>query len=378
MKLNFDINNIKTPCYIVDEALLEKNLKILKKISLISGCKILLAQKAFSMFYLYPLIAKYLDGTAASGLFEARLGFQNMGKETHVFSAAYCEDEIDELFEICDHIVFNSFNEWEKYRIRAIKSRKKFGMRINPQHSTQTHAIYDPCAKGSRLGVTAQNFRTDLLDGISGLHFHTLCEQNSDALASTLAAVENGFGKFLPQMEWINFGGGHYITHSSYDINTLITCVKNFKEKYNLDVYLEPGEAVALNAGFLVSTVLDIVNNDLNIAILDVSAACHMPDVLEMPYIPTVIGASPPGKKQHHYRLAGATCLAGDIIGDYAFDMPLKTGDKIVFNDMAIYTMVKNNTFNGTKLPSIAVADVQGNLKIIKEFGYNDFKQRLS
>jgi carboxynorspermidine decarboxylase len=378
MKLNFDINSIKTPCYVVDETLLERNLKILKKVSLTSGCKILLAQKAFSMFSLYPLIAQYLDGTAASGLFEARLGFENMGKETHVFSAAYCEGEIDELFKICDHIVFNSFSEWEKYRAKAMKSRKKFGIRINPQHSTQTHAIYDPCSKGSRLGVTAQNFRSDLLEGISGLHFHTLCEQNSDALASTLAAIEKNFGKFLPQMKWINFGGGHYITHPSYDINMLITCIKNFRKKYNLDVYLEPGEAVALNAGFLVGTVLDVVNNDLDIAILDVSAACHMPDVLEMPYTPTILGASSSGKKQYLYRLTGATCLAGDIIGDYTFDTPLKTGDKIVFSDMAIYTMVKNNTFNGTKLPSIAVADAQGNIKIVKEFGYNDFKQRLS
>lgn len=376
--MNFDIHKIKTPYYIVDENRLINNLEILKSVADRAGCKILLAQKALSMFSLYPLIGNYICGTAASGLYEAKLGFEEMGGETHIFCTAYNKDEFDEILSICDHIVFNSFSQWEKYKEKAIESGKELGIRINPECSTQNHAIYDPCSKGSRLGVTIKNFREDLLRGISGFHFHTLCEQNSGDLVTTLNAVEEKFGKYLSQMKWINFGGGHHITRADYDIDTLVEAIAGFKNKYNVGIYLEPGEAVALNAGFLVSTVLDIIGNEIEVVILDTSAACHMPDVLEMPYRPDIIGADFPGKKAYTYRLGGPTCLAGDIIGDYSFNTPLKVGDKLIFCDMAIYSMVKNNTFNGMKLPSIALADRSGNVKLIKEFGYLDFKNRLS
>ena len=370
--------SVATPCYVTDEGLLIKNLEILKDTAEQAGCKILLAQKAFSMFSVYPLIGKYLSGTTASGLFEAKLGKEEMVGETHVFCAAYTDKEFDEILKICDHITFNSFNQWERYREKALKSGKSFGIRINPQHSTQDHGIYDPCSEGSRLGVTIDNFREDLLDGIEGLHFHTLCEQNSDALVETVKAVEEKFGKYLPKMKWVNFGGGHHITRADYDRQALIDCVKNFKAKYGVEVYLEPGEAVALNAGFLVTSILDIVKNGIEIALLDASAACHMPDVIEMPYRPPLMDSGLAGEKKYTYRLGGATCLAGDIIGDYSFDEPLKIGDKLIFCDMAIYSMVKNNTFNGMCLPSIALRKQDGTIEIIKEFGYSDFKERLS
>lgn len=376
--MNFDINKIKTPCYIVDEKLLVHNLEILKEVREKAGCKILLAQKAFSMYSEYPLISKYIDGTTASGLYEAKLGYEQMGKDTHIFSPAYLEDEFDEILKICDHLVFNSFSQWEKYKNKAIALGKEFGLRINPEFSTQDHAIYDPCSKGSRLGITLKNFEGHSLDGISGFHFHTLCEQNSDDLIKTLNVVEEKFGKYLPQMKWVNFGGGHHITRNDYDIDKLINCITEFKKKYDVEVYLEPGEAVALNAGFLISTVLDIVDNDIKIAILDASAACHMPDVIEMPYRPEIIDSGKANEKSYTYRLGGNTCLAGDIIGDYSFDKPLSIGDKLIFCDMAIYSMVKNNTFNGMKLPSIVVSDINGNIKVIKEFDYADFKMRLS
>jgi carboxynorspermidine decarboxylase len=369
----------KTPCYIIDSKKIRQNLEILKGLSERTGCKILLAQKAFSMFYLYPMIGKYLAGTAASGLYEAKLGFEEMGGETHVFSAAYRSEEIPELLQICDHIIFNSFNQWASYRELVLNSGCKAGIRINPMYSTQEHAIYDPCAKGSRLGVSLEEFRHDMLEGISGLHLHTLCEQNSDALAATLEAVEAQFGQVLHQMEWINLGGGHHITRKDYDIKTLEKCILHLKETYGLQVYLEPGEAIALDAGYLAAEILDIVHNDIDIAILDASAACHMPDVIEMPYRPRAIGAGESGEKPYTYRLAGATCLAGDVIGDYSFDEKLKIGGRIFFEDMAIYTMVKNNTFNGAALPSIAVAEgTDGNVRIVREFGYDEFKRRLS
>ena len=378
MDLGFDINKVKTPYYIVDEKRLIKNLELLKNIEEKAGCHILLAQKAFSMFSLYPLMGQYLSGTAASGLFEAKLGYEEMGKENHVFSPAYHEEEFDEILQICDHIIFNSFSQWEKFKEKALKTDKRFGLRINPEHSTQDHAIYDPCSPGSRLGITLANFRPELLDGISGLHFHTLCEQNADALIETLAAVEEKFGPYLKQMEWVNFGGGHHITREDYDVDALISAIRSFKEKYQVKVYLEPGEAVALNTGFLVSNVMDIVDNGIKIAILDASAACHMPDVLEMPYRPRIVGSALPGEKPCTYRLGSATCLAGDVIGDYSFDQPLSIGDKLVFCDMAIYSMVKNNTFNGMKLPSIAVARKNSEIDVIRTFGYEDFKMRLS
>jgi len=376
--VGFDINAIQTPYYIIDEKLLIKNLEILRSVSEKTGAHILLAQKAFSMFELYPLIGRYLHGTTASSLFEARLGYENMGGETHIFAPVYKEDEIDEILSICGHIVFNSFSQWKKYRKKALIEGVKCGIRVNPELSTQEHAIYDPCTQGSRLGVTKQNFRPDLLEGISGLHFHTLCEQNADDLIKTLAVFEEKFGMYLPEMEWVNFGGGHHITREDYDIPALISCIKRFKEKYDVEVYLEPGEAVSLNAGYLVSSVLDIIDNNIKTAVLDTSAACHMPDVLEMPYRPNIIGGGPPDERAYAYRLGGNTCLAGDIIGDYSFDKSLKAGDKLVFCDMAHYTMVKNNTFNGINLPSIAVAGIDGKVRLIRSFGYEDFKNRLS
>jgi carboxynorspermidine decarboxylase len=372
------MQNIPTPCYVVEESLLIKNLEILKSVMDQTGCHILLAQKCFSMFSVYPLLGKYLSGTTASGLFEAKLGKEYMGRENHIYSAAYREEEMDEIMEICDHIVFNSFSQWEKYKEKAIASGKECGLRINPQCSTQEgHTIYDPCAPFSRMGITIDNFIGKSLEGISGLHFHTLCEQNSDDLVKTLESVEEQFGGYLHQMKWLNFGGGHHITREDYDLETLITCIKRIQEKYNLIIYLEPGEAVALKAGFLVSTVLDVIHNGMDIAILDTSAACHMPDVLEMPYRPEIVGAMMPGEGEYTYRLGGPTCLAGDIIGDYSFSTKLKVGDRLIFCDMAIYSMVKNNTFNGMNLPGIALKKDNKNI-MIKTFGYEDFKNRLS
>lgn len=375
-----------TPYFIIDEKLLRKNLECLKKIIDQTGCHILLAQKCFSMFSVYPMIAEYLSGTTASGLYEARLGYEHMGrpfaKETHVFSAAYREDEMQEISSICDHISFNSFDQWMKYKELTQKRGVSCGIRINPEFQTQEgHEIYDPCAPFSRLGVNLENFeqaeKKGLLEGLEGLHFHTLCEQNSDDLERTLKEVERKFGKYLYRMKWLNMGGGHHITREDYDIERLIACIRHIRETYDVEVYLEPGEAVALNAGFLETRVLDIVHNGMDIAILDASAACHMPDVLEMPYRPDIIGAGKPEEYPYTYRLAGPTCLAGDVISDYSFDHPLQIGEKLTFCDMAIYSMVKTNTFNGMKLPDIYLKKDENNI-LIKEFGYEDFKMRLS
>ena len=377
MKIILDAHVLPSPCYVVDEGLLTKNLQTLSEVAKTAGCKILLAQKAFSMFCLYPLIGEYLDGTTASGLHEAKLSRDYMGKENHVFSAAYSDAEFDAILPVCSHIVFNSFSQWDKFKNRAQQWKKSFGMRINPEISTQGGGIYDPCAPGSRLGVTAENFRFNALDGLDGIHFHTLCQQNADALEATLQAAEEKFSACFKQISWLNMGGGHHITREDYDRERLVRIIKNFKKKYDLEIYLEPGEAVALNAGFLVCTVLDIINNGGKIAILDTSAACHMPDVLEMPYRPHIIHSGNPGEKAHTYRLGGPSCLAGDIIGDYSFDDELQIGTRLIFTDMAIYSMVKTNTFNGIKLPSIALRDEGGTPRLVKTFGYYDFKSRL-
>ena len=378
MKYNFDVNKVPTPCYIADESALIRNLEILRGVSERTGAKILLAQKAFSCYHLYPMIGEYLAGTACSGLFEAKLGYEEMGKENHVFSAAYRESEIDEIISYCGHIIFNSFTQLDRYRDRVLAAGKKIGLRINPEHSTQEgHEIYDPCSPKSRLGITRRNFRDDDLRGVTGLHFHTLCEQNSDDLETTLDAIEEKFGDILPKMEWINFGGGHHITREDYDIPRLERCIRRMQEKYGLEVFLEPGEAIALNAGWLVTEVLDLTENDMPIAILDTSAACHMPDVLEMPYRPPLVGSGESGEKQYSYRLGSQTCLAGDVIGEYSFDEPLKIGDRLVFGDMAIYSMVKNNTFNGMPLPHILLLKKDGSFETLRSFGYDDFKERL-
>lgn len=370
--------DLPTPCYVVDERRLIDNLTLLNSVARRSGCKILLAQKAFAMFSLYPLIRQYLDGTTASGLFEAKLGAACFGGETHVYSPAYKEADMADLVRICNHIVFNSFGQWERFGRQALDGGCACGLRINPECSTQDHAIYDPCAPGSRLGVTLANFRPYGLNGITGLHMHTLCEQNADALVATLQAAEEKFGAYMYGMEWLNLGGGHHITRPDYDVETLVSALIRIRDKYDAQVYIEPGEAVALNTGFLVTTVLDVMKNGADIAILDTSAACHMPDVLEMPYRPQIIGAGRPGEKPFLCRLAGPTCLAGDIIGDYSFDAPLMPGDRLAFCDMAHYTMVKNNTFNGMPLPAIAAHGADGQNRIVRTFGYEDFKQRLS
>lgn len=372
------VHGLPTPYFVVDESLLIKNLEILKSICDRAGCKILLAQKAFSMYRTYPLISRYLYGTTASGLHEARLGKEEFPGETHVFSPAYREDEFEELLTYADHFVFNSPRQVEKFGIRAKKAGKQIGLRINPQCSTQEgHEIYDPCADGSRLGTTLANFDPKQVEILDGLHFHTLCEQNSDDLETTVIEFEKKFGKYLHSMKWLNLGGGHHITRKDYDIEKLINIVKGLKKKYNVEVYLEPGEAVVLNAGFLVTSVMETFNNVIDVAIVDTSAACHMPDVIEMPYRPPLYNSGESGEKKYTYRLGGPTCLAGDVIGDYSFDEPLKEGDKLIFEDMALYTMVKTNTFNGMKLPSIVYRKKDGRFELVRSFGYEDFKSRL-
>jgi carboxynorspermidine decarboxylase len=374
--------NVQTPCYIVDEAKIKKNLEILKRVEEESGAHILLAQKAFSMFSLYPLIGQYISGTTASGLYEAKLGYEEMGKENHVYAPAYKPEHMDELVKICDHIIFNSFAQYDKYKDVVNKAGVSAGIRINPMCSTQEgHEIYDPCAFGSRLGVTKENFREDYLfgeGGIEGLHVHTLCEQNSDALVTTFKAVEEQFGEFLYKVKWLNLGGGHHITRSDYDIKALVDLVRYIRSKYDVEVYLEPGEAIALNAGYLVTEVMDKVKNGMEILILDASAACHMPDVLEMPYRPPLRDGYEANEKAYTYRLSSLTCLAGDVIGDYSFEKEKNIGDRLVFEDMAIYSMVKNNTFNGIPLPDILLLKEDGTIEKVKSFGYEDFKWRLS
>ena len=377
------MDQLPTPCYVIDEKKLKENLEILGDVREKAGCKILLAQKAFSCFYEYPLIGQYLDGTTASGLYEARLGKEEMGKENHVFAPAYKDEDIKELGEICDHIIFNSFAQLRRHKDAV--SGKSLGLRINPECSTQgEHAIYDPCAPGSRLGVTKEVFdceiaaEPELFEALDGLHFHTLCEQNADDLAKTLEAVEEKFGPWLSKIKWLNMGGGHHITRDDYDRELLIKCIRHIRDTYGVEVYLEPGEAIALNAGYLVTEVMDIVENGLSVLILDASAACHMPDVLEMPYRPPLKDSGVSGEKEFTYRLSSCTCLAGDVIGDYSFDHKIQVGDKLYFQDMAIYSMVKNNTFNGIPLPGIAVMKEDGDCEMIRTFGYEDFKGRLA
>ena len=376
--------DLRTPCYVLDEAKLIANGEVLKGVQDRTGCKILLAQKAFSNFNMYSAIAPYLAGTEASGLFEARLGAEEMpDKECHVFCAAYREDEFEELLKYAGHIVFNSPSQLKRFGKRAKAAGKSVGLRINPECSTQEgHEIYDPCAKGSRLGTTLAQWNAEmteeLISLLDGLHFHTLCEQNSDALETTLDAVEEKFGAYLSRMKWLNMGGGHHITREDYDIERLECCIIRMRDKYGLQIYLEPGEAVALNAGNLVTTVLDTLKNgDTDIAILDMSAACHTPDVIEMPYRPPLYKSGEKGELAYTYRLGGPTCLAGDIVGDYSFENALKVGDRLVFEDMAIYSTCKNNTFNGMPLPDIWAAKADGSYKLLARFGYEDFKYRL-
>ena len=386
-----NITEIATPAYVIDEQKLLDNLKILSDIAKESGAKILLAQKAFSAYSTYPLIAEYLQGATASGLYEARLAYEEMIKpfegkkklENHVFEPAFKDEEFPLVCEVADHIVFNSIaqlehhrNVWEK---AAAKKGLSVGLRINPEFSTQEgHEIYDPCAPGSRLGIRKENLPNPLPSGVEGLHFHTLCEQGFEPLEATFKEVEQDFGEFFAQIKWINLGGGHHITKPDYDREGLKELIRYIKEKYNLEVYLEPGEAIALDAGYLVTEVMNIVETEnYPVLILDTSAACHMPDVLEMPYRPPLKDSGLCDEKEYTYRLSSRTCLAGDVIGDYSFDKEIKIGDRLIFEDMAIYSMVKNNTFNGMPLPDIDIMHKDGSVEVIKKFSYEDFKSRL-
>ena len=381
----FDPARVATPAFVIDEGLLADNLTVLGRVKARTGCRILLALKCFAMYRVFPQLAEVLDGVCCSSPHEARLGREEFGREVHSFAAAYSAADIEDLALTSDHLVFNSFAQKDRFmplarqRAAAAGRRLEFGLRINPEHSEGAVPLYDPCAPGSRLGIRRADFRADQLDGISGLHWHNLCEQDADCLERTVAAVEHAFGDVLPRMAYVNFGGGHHITRPGYDLDLLVSIVNRFRERWGVQVYLEPGEAVALNAGYLVATVLDVVNADLPVAVIDASVPAHMPDVLEMPYRPHVIGAGEPGEKGWTCRIGGLSCLAGDVAGEYSFDRPLVAGDRLVFTDMAIYTMVKTNTFNGVQLPAIVLYHPdEDRLETVRRFGYEDFKTRLS
>jgi carboxynorspermidine decarboxylase len=379
-----DLSRLPSPCFVVDEVALERNLTILKDVADQSGAKILGALKAFSMWHFGKKTGKYLSGTCSSGLHEAKLARDHYPGEIHVFSAAYSENDLTEILTFADHVVFNSCGQWRRFQPHITKALETntsldFGLRINPEHSEGDVPIYDPCAPGSRLGIPLSELDESILEGISGLHFHTLCEQGFEPLDRTLAVFEEKFGHLIPNMKWINFGGGHHITAPNYNRDELISRIKQFSAKYDVEVYLEPGEAMAIGTGVLVAEVLDITFNSLPQAILDTSATCHMPDTLEMPYRADITLSGKPNEKAHTFRLGGMTCLAGDVIGDYSFDQPLSIGQRLIFEDMAHYTMVKTSTFNGTKLPSIAVWNsITNDLSVVKTFDYEDFKNRLS
>jgi carboxynorspermidine decarboxylase len=381
----FDPVRVTTPAFVVDEGLLCDNLAILAHVKQATGCKILLALKCFAMFSVFPLLRETLDGVCCSSPHEARLGREEFGREVHSFAAAYSASDIEQLATTSDHLVFNSFSQWQRFRGLAEETAQttgrtlEFGLRINPEHSEGAVPIYDPCSPGSRLGIRRVDFQLDKLNGISGLHWHNLCEQDADCLERTVAAVEQAFADVLPNMAYVNFGGGHHITRPGYDLDLLIAIVNRFQERWATQVYLEPGEAVALNCGYLVTTVLDVVQADLPVAIIDASVPAHMPDVLEMPYRPHIVGSGEPGEKSFTCRIGGLSCLAGDVAGEYSFAAPLVPGDRLVFTDMAIYTMVKTNTFNGVLLPSIMLyRPANDELFLVRQFGYEDFRNRLS
>jgi len=379
--LRGDISGLRTPCYVIDRGYLQENLDVLGQVQRETGCKILLALKGFAAWSVFDQVKQVLPGAAASALFEAKLAREYIGGEVHLCAPAYRDDEFDEFLQTIDHVVFNSLTQYEHfYRwVQRSNANVQCGLRLNPRHSEVKTAIYDPCAPGSRLGITREQLGDRLPEGITGLHFHTLCELNSDALERTWQAVEKQFSPLLEQAQWVNLGGGHHITREDYDVERLCRIVREIRERYGVQVYLEPGEAIALNTGFLVSTVLDLVHNAMDIAVLDTSASAHMPDVLEMPYRPVITDAAEPNVLAHTYRLAGMTCLAGDVIGDYSFAEPLKIGDKLVFHDMAHYTMVKNTMFNGINLPDIVLYDpATDTFTPQRHFTYTDYKSRLS
>lgn len=370
------LDEIKTPAYVCEEALLEANLSLLKEVAEKSGATILLALKGFAFKALAPLVDEYLSGCTCSGLHEAKFAKEFFKGAVCTYSPAYKEEDIDEVIALSDHLIFNSFNQWEKYKTKAI-GKTSCGLRLNPEVSASPVDLYNPCAMYSRLGITKENMQYDKLEGIEGLHFHALCEQDADALEAVLKGFEARFGELIPHMKWVNFGGGHHITREDYDVEKLIALIKDFRARYNgITVYLEPGEAVGWQTGPLVTSVLDIVHNGMDIAILDISAEAHMPDTLAMPYRAQIRGAGEVGEKAHVYRLGGPTCLAGDIMGDYSFDVPLRIGDKLIFEDMIHYTIVKNTTFNGVKLPDLAVLRKDGRYEVVSHFGYDEYKRR--
>lgn len=378
---SFDPRRFPSPCYVCDLGLLRKNLEVIAGVRQRTGSKILLALKGFAMFSTFPLVRRSLQGTCASSPHEARLGREEFGGEVHVYAPAYSEESMDDLVLLADHISFNTLKQWRRHRktVRQSDRPVRCGLRINPEYSEVEVAIYNPCSPDSRLGIKAEELQGSDLAGISGLHFHTMCEQNADTLERTLVEVEKRFAPYFAGLQWINFGGGHHISKSDYDVDRLCRIINSFQERYGLEVYLEPGEAIALGAGVLVATVLDVIERDNPIAVLDTSVVAHMPDVLEMPYRPEVLGAGQPGEKKHTYQLAGLSCLAGDVIGSYSFDVPLAEGRRLVFLDMLHYTMVKNNTFNGVRLPAIATYEPEGGtVTVIREFGYEDYRSRLS
>lgn len=378
--IGFDPRLVHSPCFVIDEAALRRNLTILRDLQEEAGCTVLLALKAFACWPLFPIFREYLPGICASGPHEARLGREEYGGQVHSYSPAYTEEDLHLVLELSDHVIFNSFHQWSRFReiCRPFSDRVSFGIRLNPRQSEADTPLYDPSSPGSRLGVISSEFREDMLEGISGFHIHNLCEQGLEPLKRTLQAVEKQFGPWLSTMKWINLGGGHHITRPDYDRKGLIGLIKAFREKYDVEVILEPGEAAVINTGILVSTVLDVVENETSAVILDASVACHMPDVMEMPYRPDVWGAGKEGEKPWDAHLGGRSCLAGDVAGTYSFDRPLKPGDSLVFDDMSHYTMVKTTTFNGVPLPSIALFDPEeGNISMIRQFSYDDFKGRL-
>lgn len=368
-----------SPAYVVDLGRLRHNLAILEQVQQRSGAKILMALKAFAMWSTFPLISQTLQGVCASSPWEARLGREEFGGEVHSFAAAFKESDVRELLPISNHLVFNSFNQLERFRPLWQHSGVSIGLRVNPEYSEGHTEIYDPCAPNSRLGIPVTQFEGRSLEGVEGLHFHTLCEQLFEPLERTAKAFEAKFSRYFSGMKWLNLGGGHHITREGYDIDGLVELIRYFKEKYDVEVYLEPGEAVVIGTGLLVGEVLDIVNNGMDIAILDISATCHMPDVLEMPYRPAITGGFNPGEKRYTYRLGGPSCLAGDVIGDWSFEQPLNPGDRLVFEDMSHYTMVKTTTFNGIQHPHLCTFEPNtGELRVVRSFGYPDFKGRLS
>lgn len=371
---------LPSPCWLLEEKKLIQNLELISTVKKKSGAKVLLALKGYALWKSFPLLQPYLDGCCASGLHEAKLADEIFSKEVHTYAPAFKADEIEEIANISHHLVFNSPVQFQTFALQAkmVNPKLSLGLRINPEYSESPKEIYNPCGIHSRLGTTLENIDKSILGLCDGLHFHALCEQDSSALENVLKNFEEKFGTFIPNMKWINFGGGHHITREGYDIEKLIQLIQTFKAKYDVEVYLEPGEAIGWETGTLVTTVLDIVNNGMDIAILDSSAEAHMPDTIIMPYRAEVQGAGKAGEKKHTYRLAGNTCLAGDIMGDYSFDTPLQIGDKIIFEDQMHYTMVKATTFNGIKLPSIAIKKVDGTIEVVREFSYEDFKNRLS